>query len=101
MTSAPGHTNCSCGEQNDLKKALGLYRDLRRGEDGNVDANRASQKAWAKLRTRMESAGLIETVIALVDGRQTTCIRCGLHAVAGATNTVPCTAALTVLPYLT
>ncbi len=76
--------HCRCGEQNDLKKALGLYRDVRRGEDGNTDANRASQKAWAKLRARMESAGLIETVIALVDGRQTTCIRCDPHMDRGA-----------------
>ena len=65
--------------QNDLKRALGLYRDINAGEGIDAGANRANQKAWAKMRGRMESAGLIETVIALVDGRQTTCVRCDLH----------------------
>ena len=64
--------------QVDLKRSLGIYMNIRGGEGthDDVEANKAGHKMWAALRRRMETQGLIETVIALVDGKQTTCIRC-------------------------
>jgi len=66
--------------QVELKRLLGIYTNVRSGEGtaDDVEANRAGHKAWSALRSRMENQGLIETVVAVVNGRQTTCIRCGL-----------------------
>ncbi len=67
--------------QVELKRLLGIYTNVRGGEGttDDIEANRAGHKAWSALRSRMENQGLIETVVAVVNGRQTTCIRCGLQ----------------------
>ena len=69
-----------CGLQIDLKRVLGIYTNIRGGEgtSDDIEANKAGHKAWAALRTRMERQGLIETVVAQVNGKPTTCIRCAL-----------------------
>ena len=78
--SCAAHLLTQHGTQVELKRLLGIYTNVRGGEGtaDDVEANRAGHKAWAALRSRMENQGLIETVVALVNGRQTTCIRCGL-----------------------